>query len=96
MYDIEYIVRGLWQWYSIYGKIGIFITETVHYCLSFSAGRRLGKTIVIANKDVNIDKEPGKDNVIENDEMDQVFEEPVQKKLRQDCPESSIAPNIDT
>jgi hypothetical protein len=28
--------------------------------------------------------------------MDPDLEEPVQKKLRQDCPESSIAPSIDT
>jgi hypothetical protein len=39
--------------------------------------------------------EPDKDDV-ENDEMDPDLEEPVQKKLRQDCPESSIAPSIDT
>lgn len=68
----------------------------MHYSFSFSAGRRLGKTIVIANKDVNMSNEPDGSDVIEKDEMDQDLEEPVQKKLRQDCPERSVATNVDT
>jgi hypothetical protein len=80
---------------SVYEQSDIFITEAVHLFL-FSAGRRLGKTIVVANKDINMWNEPDKEGVIENDEMDQDLEQPVQKKLRQDCPESSFAPSIDT
>jgi hypothetical protein len=72
------------------------VKATLHYSLWFSAGRRRGKTIVIANKDANVHNEPDKDDIIGNDEMDQELEQPVQKKLRQDCLDDCIVPSTDT
>lgn len=63
--------------------------ETAHHSLSFSAGRRLGKTIVMAHKDTNVYNDPDKDDV-ENDELDEGLEQPAQKKFRQDCSDDCI------
>ncbi|PNF33760.1 hypothetical protein B7P43_G10215 [Cryptotermes secundus] len=72
------------------------ITTACRFLLIKAAGRRLGKTIVIANKDINEHNELDKDDTLENDEVDQELEQPVQKKFRQDSSENSIAPRIDT
>jgi hypothetical protein len=66
-----------------------------HHSLFFSAGRRLGKTIVIANKAINVHNDPDEDEV-ENDELDEKLEQPAQKKFRQDCSQDSIVPRITT
>jgi hypothetical protein len=61
----------------------------IHHSLSFSAGRRLGKTIVIANKAINMRSDPHKDEV-ENDELGEELEQPAQKKFRQDCSQDCV------
>jgi hypothetical protein len=66
----------------------------IHHSLSFSAGRRLGKTIVIANKAINAHNDSDKDEV-ENDELDEELEQPAQKKFRQDCSQDCAVPHID-
>jgi hypothetical protein len=61
----------------------------IHHSLSFSAGRRLGKTIVIANKAINMHSDPDKDEV-ENDDLGEELEQPAQKKFRQDCSQDCV------
>lgn len=66
----------------------------IHHSLSFSAGRRLGKTIVIANKAINVHNDPVKEEV-ENYELDEELEQPAHKKFRQDCSQDCVVPHID-
>jgi len=61
----------------------------IPHSLSFSAGRRLGKTIVIANKAINMHNDSDKDEV-ENDELDEELEQPAQKKFRRDCSQDCV------
>jgi hypothetical protein len=64
-----------------------------HRSLYFSAGRRLGKTIVIADKAINVHNDPDKDEV-QNEELDEELEQPAQKKFRQDCSQDCVVPHI--
>lgn len=65
------------------------ITTACRFLLIKAAGRRLGKTIVIANKAINMHNNSDK-NEVENDELDEELEQPAQKKFRQDCSQDCV------